>query len=178
MAIDFNEENYSSPAPEDTPPPRRIRMIDYDRGVLKMLHPSGVEVYMYWDTPGVYLNAFAKPVAEGFAAAAGFDILRFGKAKRRMELMRVAREKIEEQLQDSMRTRVVVEERGGYRIVDIGGDRFIIEDLDGGILTPAPVSLGMAKEILDAAVPPLEPEPAAEPAPTPTPPRIIQAKGK
>ncbi len=49
--------------------------IDYNRGCVKMSHPSsGMDVYMYKDDPGVYLDAFANVVSEAVAQACGYSI--------------------------------------------------------------------------------------------------------
>lgn len=123
------------------------RQINYDRGVRKRTHPSGVEVYMYKDQPGVYLNAFGKEVAEGLAKEAGFDTAKLGKARLRREKMAEAAEIIEKELAESDTKVETVEERGGYRLVSIGLGRFHIDTDDGDRLTETPLPRDAADKL-------------------------------
>jgi len=73
--------------------------IDYDRGVVKRIHPNlGVDVYMYRDDPGVFLNAFGTEVDVELAKSCGFDVDKLEKAKRKKEMMAKAMIEIEAQL--------------------------------------------------------------------------------
>src|SRR5690554_3858011 len=69
--------------PSPTPPNRedaRMSKIDLDRGVLIRKHETtGTTIYMYFDTPGVYLNAHGGKVSEALAKQAGFDVDLYGK---------------------------------------------------------------------------------------------------
>ena len=136
--------------------------IDYNRGVIKRIHPTGIEVYMYRDTPGHYLNAFGSEVGAELAKAAGFDTERYGKARLRGERMGEAMKIIEAELASGPAEPTVVEERAGFQIVDIGLGRFRLVDPDGGVLTTTPVPREMADLLLDQLAPP--PSPQAEPA--------------
>jgi len=135
--------------------------IDYDRGVMKRIHPSGISVYMYVDTPGVYLNAFGSEVAEEMAKTAGFDVGILAKKRLKNERMAAAMSAIEKELQGSEESmEVVVAEREGFTIVDIGIGRHHLKDPDGNVLTPTAQPLEAAKLLMDQLVP----KPAAEAA--------------
>lgn len=130
--------------------------IDYNRGVLKKVHNKlGVDVYMYKDTPGVYLNAYGTEVSEALAAEAGFDIETLGRARLKRERMAQAMAAIEQELNPEVGAgeRKLVEERGGFKIMDIGLGRHIVEDPDGNKLTAAPLPLETAKVLLERLTP-------------------------
>lgn len=130
--------------------------IDYNRGVVKRIHgASGVSVYMYKDDPGVFLNQHGGPVDEALAEAAGFDVERFTKERTRKDRLAEAERLINEELGLS-KGRKVVETRAGYSLVDVGAAGFVIEDPDGLVLTPAPVSDEVAKSVFTQMAGPAE----------------------
>lgn len=140
------------------------RNIDYDRGVRKSSHPTGVDVFMYYDTPGVYLNAYGGEVSDQFAHEAGFDTETYAKQKLRRELMAKAMKGVEDQLADeSSDVHKVIANRGGVHVVDIGLGRFVIEDPDGQRLTTTHMSREAALDLLDKMVPEVK-EPPKNPS--------------
>lgn len=145
------------------------RKIDYDLGVRKFIHPSGVEVYMYVDNPGVYLNAYENPLSEAFAAEAGYDIAALAKSRLRKEMLKKAHDGVLAQLaEDDAGTHEVLANRGGVYVVNIGLGRFVLEDQDGGRLSPTHMSQEAALDLLDKMVPDLDakkPSPAKGVAP-------------
>ncbi len=111
--------------------------IDYDRGVVKRIHPSGAEVYMYRDEPGVYRNAFGSEISDKMATECGMNVEKYAKARRKKEMLDKAYEAIELELaDDSDVQRTVVQERGGFNLIALGLGRHILEDPDGNNLTP------------------------------------------
>lgn len=139
------------------------RKIDYNRGVMINSHRSGVDVYMYVDEPGVYLNAFAAEVSEQFAKEAGFDVETYGKARRKREMMAQAMQLIEDELADDNDPKVI-EDRDGFKLVQLGLDRYVVEDPDGQRLTPTPLGNLLARKVLDGLKPKVKEakEPAKE----------------
>lgn len=140
--------------------------IDYDRGVTKKLHPTGVAVYMYADEPGVYRNAFGTIVSDELAEQAGYDLKQLGKLRLKRERMAAAMEAINAELESGEIERIVVEERDGFQLVDIGYDRFNVEDPDGNVLNPVPLTKVQAKPLFDKLAPqPVEeaPKPKGKP---------------
>jgi hypothetical protein len=140
--------------------------IDYNRGVQKQVY-QGVDVYMYLDDPGVYLNAFGSEVDESLAKNAGYDVEKWGKLRKRKELMLKAKNEIEASLAlVENAPRKVVKNVKGFKIVDFGLGRYHVEDPDGSTLTRDPVSREVADKLLLAlANPPKEetkPEPEKE----------------
>lgn len=128
--------------------------IDYDRGVLKRIEPvSKLEVYMYVDTPGVYLNAHGTPVAEALGKSAGFPVEFYAKQRVRKERMAQAMDAISTELDLVENVTTVVREKGGFKIVDIGLGRHQVHDPDGDNLTKEPLTAQQADLVLDQLVP-------------------------
>ena len=123
-------------------------IIDYNRGVTKRIHTSGVEIYMYKDTPGEYLNARGDPVSEELAASAGFPVEELKKAKLKRERMKTAMDTIEAEIGAAETTEVVEAERNGYKMVNIGFGRYHVRDPDNNNLTPTPVPKEVAELLL------------------------------
>lgn len=122
--------------------------IDYNRGVLKRAHPSGIEIYMYLDTPGVYLNARGDEVNEVLAAGAGYPVEEFGKEKLKRARMSQAMRTIEDEIGASAGVEKVEDDHNGYELVNIGLGRYHVRDPDGNNLTPVSVSKEIAEVLL------------------------------
>ena len=127
--------------------------IDYDRGVYKCVHPTGVEVFMYADEPGVFRNAFGAEVSEEMGAQSGFEVEQLALQRRKKERLNDAAHIIEQEFSGAPGEREVVEERGGFSVIGLGHGRHIVEDPDGNNLTPAPMPLEAAKVLFDQLVP-------------------------
>lgn len=126
--------------------------IDLNRGVRSRRDPrTGVEVYMYKDTPGEYLTAHGTPVSEEFARKVGFPVEDLGKQKRKRELMEQARVRIEHELeQAAQEPENVLEERNGFKVIGVGSaGSALFRDPEGNNLTPHPVNRDMAFKLLD-----------------------------
>lgn len=126
------------------------RKVDYDRGVLIMTHPgTGMDVYMYVDTPGVYLNANELPVTDEIASEAGYKVEQLAKEKLRMQRKAQAGALIDKELSDETSTEEVeVADRNGFKIVSIGMGRHNVKDPDGNIINAHPLPLEMAQKLL------------------------------
>jgi len=57
--------------------------LDLDRGCIKRVHPSGMGINMYSDTPGIYYDDSGVLMSEELAAGAGFDISQLAKDRER-----------------------------------------------------------------------------------------------
>lgn len=126
------------------------RVIDYDRGVSIRQHKqTGIMVYMYKDTPGVYYNVHGTEVAEDFAGEAGFDIASLGKQRTLRERMSAAMDEIKAELDLAGEAGEVVKEQGGLKIVRINDDKFQVLDENGNKISPIPLPLDQATLLLD-----------------------------
>jgi hypothetical protein len=124
--------------------------IDYDRGVLIMTHPgSGMDVYMYVDSPGEYLTAHGKEVNEKIAKEAGYDVEKLGKEKVRLERRRKAAQEIDAEFEIEGKEEVV-QEKEGFKVVAYGYGRHNVIDPDGNKLNNIPLTLDMALKLLSS----------------------------
>lgn len=131
------------------------RNIDFNRGVtIRKYTPTNMYVYMYKDTPGVFLDPHGKPVHHKMAQAAGFDVTTLLKEKHKREKMRDAMSQIEAELElaDTSVGEIVLEERGGYKLVDRGYGRADVMDGENR-LTPVPVPVQEAQIMLGHLAP-------------------------
>lgn len=136
--------------------------VDYNRGLSKKIHlKTGVDVYMYKDTPGVYLNAYGTPVTEEFAKEAGFDTDTLGKEKLKRERIAQVTAMVEAELSQGPAMREIVEEINGFKVVHIGLERYTVEDPDANVLSAAPLPLETATKLLRQLNPGYE-EPAKQ----------------
>lgn len=128
--------------------------IDYNRGVQKWLDPSsGVEVYMYDDSPGKYLSNQGTPITEEFAKRAGVDIEFFRRQRIKLERMTAAKDLIEKELQADEGRKKTVFERDGWAIVHVGFGLHYIEDPDGTKITEAKLTLEQAHDVFNHLAP-------------------------
>lgn len=131
------------------------RKIDYNRGVIFQSHPAtGMMVYMYLDTPGVYLNAYEVSVDAQIAQEAGFDTNKLGKEKLRRERVAKATAAIAKELEreEDEKSEPVLE-RDGFKVMDVGMERFIVVDPDGNKLNAVYLSRPVAENLLNALAP-------------------------
>lgn len=127
--------------------------IDYDRGVHMRTHPAGIDVYMYVDTPGVYLSPHGTVIAERFATEAGFPTEVLGKQKLLRERMATAMDKVKAELEMAEKKHVVKREKEGFKLIDLGMGRYMVQDPECNDLLPAPVTDEQAGLLLESLVP-------------------------
>lgn len=176
------------------------QVIDYNRGVVKNVHPSGVAVYMYVDTPGVFINAFGTEVTVELAKSSGFDTDPLLRKRAYNERVNEAMANIEAEMTSGEARREPVMERDGFKVLDIGLGRHDIEDPDGNKLNTLPMPLEQAELLFNQLAPkdgspvevssstpepedevlPEDPDPMDEPEPVSEPePKVTSlAKGK
>lgn len=129
---------------------------DFDRGLIIRTHlPSGMDVFMYRNEPGVFMNAFGKSVSDAIAKEA-FGHARFDELTRRRQFrqkMKDAERAIEAEM--AMVAKIekrVVRKAAGLNLVDVGNEQYLIEDADGGRLTPQPLPRPTAEKVFDKLV--------------------------
>lgn len=126
------------------------RLIDYDRGVLIKTEPlTGVDVFMYIDSPGEYLNAHALSVPASLARAAGYDIDGDAKKKLIIDRMRAAKNAIESEVNGVIadEEKEIIKLDGGYSLLGIGLGRYLLRDPDENILTQTALSREAAEKV-------------------------------
>lgn len=148
------------------------RKISYNRGVHKrsvfenddpIKGQAITDVYMYVDQPGVFYNAFEIEVSDDLARRAGYDV----DVLRKHKLANERRADFEKALRAEMELGVdpgdakVVQEREGFKLMDIGKDRFQILGPDGYLVNKSgPLPGKRAAALFNEVIPekPKEPE--------------------
>lgn len=132
------------------------RFIDLDRGVHMRTNAGagGIQIYMYVDTPGVYLDAFGHEVPEELAEGAGFDVEHLRKKRQLAERRAAAIKQVEDEMAAADEgDAIVVRERAGWQILDIGLGRHILKDPDGNNINPVPLPRQSADALLEQLTP-------------------------
>ncbi len=141
--------------------------IDVNRGVNIKTDPStGARVYMYKDTPGVFLNDHGHEVADSLASRCGFPIKELKKQREKREALSRATAEIEAEFEADQASqkseKVIKESEDGYKIVQFAFGRCWVFGPDGDKLHPKPLTKQEAhhlfKVIRDTTVTKAEPE--------------------
>jgi len=133
---------------------QRQQHIDLNRGVTIRRHAgTGMQVFMYKDAPGEYMNAFGRHVPEPIAAQCGFPIEILRREKVRLQRMADAKIAIDKEFTALGPIKELVEQRDGYKLYLRGLGRFDIEDPDGNKLNEVPLSKEIAYNLLDNFAP-------------------------
>ncbi len=121
--------------------------IDLNRGVTVKLDPTtGARVYMYKDTPGVFLNSHGHTVADTLAARCGFLIKELKKLRDKREAMSRAAAEIEAEFESEKATsgtgqeKVIKESEDGYKIVQYAFGRCWVFGPDGDKMHDKPLT--------------------------------------
>lgn len=138
--------------------------IDYDRGVIINTHKTyGMDVFMYVDDPGKFLNAHGRPVSDEIAGEAGYDVEKLAKDRTKKERKEQAMAMIDAELADDKDVKEeIVEERNGYKIITTGLGRHHVVDPDGNRLTSFPLMLEAAQKLMNGMAGPVVSEKKAK----------------
>lgn len=127
-------------------------MIDLNRGVtIRRDHVSGIQVFMYKDTPGVFLDGYGGEVDEKLALRAGYDIVVLGKERERKAKIAEEVAKINAAFgtEDGA---VIAFEMGGFKVVALAGKgQYQVVSPDGNSMTDKSLTLVQAKKVVEAA---------------------------
>lgn len=141
--------------------------IDLDRGVMASRMPldkGGMYIYMYMDAPGIYLNEHGNKVSESLAKEVGFDINKWHRVQLKNERLAVAKQRIEAELElisDEIDNTLM--EKDGFVIIGLPGDKAVVKDPDGNVLTSQPVSIPAAEALLEGLTAPEKSAPEPKP---------------
>lgn len=103
-------------------------------GVIIRKDPAtGADVFMYRKQPGVYYGPNGVEVSPIMARNAGFDIERLAAEREKQD--KVQQFEAEWAKMQKTEARREVETRGQYKLVDLGQDRYIVEDMEGRNMT-------------------------------------------
>lgn len=127
--------------------------IDYDRGVMKRTHGLGLDIYMYLDTPGHYLNAHATEVSAELAKQAGFETETLGRKRLLNERLHEANEKIRAELDAAANERKIEQEVEGFKLIDLGLGNYMVAGPDDVNLLPKPIPKQQAQMLFKELIP-------------------------
>lgn len=136
------------------------RKIDLNRGVTKRSHAAtGVDVYMYKDTPGEYLDGHGNKVSLNLAKEAGFDVEQHAKLLAFKQKRDEINAKLKAEMDVALEEDRVIAERRGYKVRFVGSGLYQVLDPSGLALNSINLPRETALKLLDEIVEP-EPEPA------------------
>ncbi len=126
--------------------------IDLDRPYLmRKATDVNMKIYMYFDQPGVYLNAHGKEIPDTIAIKAGFDVKRWAKQKYKMERMEKFREQVEAELEadDDVTEDKVLGTKAGYKIIGRPLGLADVYDPDGEKLNERAIPVAEAELLMN-----------------------------
>jgi hypothetical protein len=127
--------------------------IDLDRGVTIRKHKdSGMYIYMYKDTPGVYLSQHGDVLPDKLAQLVGFDTGRLSKERDKREKMAAFSAKVTKELAlaEASDAPEVIVTRGDYSVIALPGGRANVVSGSAGKLNQTPLTRDLAMELLGA----------------------------
>lgn len=128
------------------------RLIDYDRGAIINQHTqTGMEVFMYIDEPGVYLDAHLNQVPDLIAAQAGYDVEKLAKERVKKDRKAQAMKMIDEELADDKdNNQTCVDASHGFKLVSTGLGRHHVLDPEGNRLNNHPLTEEQGRKLMIA----------------------------
>ncbi len=143
--------------------------IDLNRGVTIRMDPgSGARVFMYKDTPGVFLNEHGDEVETALAKRCGFQIKELIKQRMKREALAKASAAIDAEFESEktdQNSKVVKETADGYKIKKFAFGRCWVYGPDGDKMHDKPLTKGEAVHLLKV----LRATPSADAEPSPLP---------
>lgn len=127
-------------------------MIDLNRGVTIRRHDhSGMQVYMYKDDPGTFLDAYGGEVDEKLALQAGYDVPTLIKERDRKNRITAEVAKINA-MYGTVDGGDIAFEKAGFKAVAMEGEgQFQVVSPEGNVLTDKSLTLAEAKKVVVAA---------------------------
>lgn len=140
-------------------------VIDVDRGVtikqvvkFDKVNPNkfipdptygGLTVYMYKDDPGKYYDVHGRPIPEGLAEKAGFDVKQLAKARHRREKLKEFDNQLAAALALEQDEEIILKEAGVWKVVALPMDRAKVVDKETGeAITQVPMPRADALALL------------------------------
>lgn len=109
-----------------------------------------MEVCMYVDEPGVYFDLNGRKVPEAIAASQGWNVKRYAKLREKTAERKAVMAEMAEVVAERMHE--ILDEAGGYKLVQISSAHFQVEDDAGVQIMPDPASEEVAREYFNLIV--------------------------
>ncbi len=143
--------------------------IDLNRGVsIKMDPNSGARVFMYKDTPGVFLNEHGDEVDVSLANRCGYQIKELSKLRLKREALAKASAEIEAEFEGEkaeQNFKVITETKDGYKIKQFAFGRCWVFGPEEDKMHDKPLTKGEAVHLLKVLRASPKPDADAGPAP-------------
>ena len=124
--------------------------LDLNRPFTSRKHPSGVRIYMHFDTPGAYFDESGRPVAHKLARAAGFRVDRDLIDRDKKHRLDSFRQELEQEFagrsEELDRAAALCDEE--FRVTPMGAGGFKVER-DGQLISEKSLSIGEAEELVE-----------------------------
>lgn len=125
--------------------------INHSRGCIIRQHPTGLQVVMYYDNPGVYYDARGLMTTDTLARAAGFDVAKQAKERAKQQRMTQLRRGLDaefEAVEDRL-ARVASEGAGNAEVRHVGNGKYAVYDGEERI-TPFDLGLDEATALVQS----------------------------
>lgn len=124
--------------------------IDYDRGVIINIHAAtGMDVFMYADDPGKFLDAHGNIVPDNIARESGYDTEKLSKEREKKSRKEKALGLIDAEFADDKDVKEeCINETAGYKVISTGLGRHHVLDPDGNRLNNFPLTLEAAERLM------------------------------
>lgn len=112
--------------------------INRARGCIIRIHPAGMRVIMYHDSPGVFVDERGESVTQKVAAAAGYDVQRLAKQKRKQEKLHRLQAELDREFSDQEDAIArAMSSDGKLTVKATGGGQYAIFNNDTRVTTHA-----------------------------------------
>ena len=125
---------------------------DVNEGVSIRQHGLGFQVFMYKKRPGEYFNAHGDPVPTVIAGQAGYPTERLERERVLLGRKAAAMDALEREFHDDTKADIIAE-RGGFRVLHTGYDRYQLQDNVGNAMTTRPMTKAEAMGLFDQFAP-------------------------
>lgn len=113
------------------------------------IHKNGMQIYMYKDNPGVFLDVHGNEVSSRLAKEVGFDVDHLLQERAIIERKAAVFAEIEAEMREGMNEKTLAKEAGGFKMMQVGKfKKFIIEDAKGNAITPVALPQDQAEALL------------------------------
>ena len=126
--------------------------VDFDRGAILRLHPSGARICAYVDSPGTYFDMNEQAVPDSIAVEAGFNVEIDRRERRKTEALDKARADIEREFaaKDGDYAKAMdAAMLGPMEVKHMGGGRFALFDFEGKRVTEGKLTREQADKLIE-----------------------------
>lgn len=114
---------------------------------------GGLTVYMYLDTPGVYLDVHERAIPEALAEMAGFDVKTLAKQRHKREALAAFDAKLKAEMEIDVEEEEILAQMGDWKVIALPLERAKVVDIvTGEAVTAVPMPKADALILLASLV--------------------------